>query len=334
MHFIKSFFSHLFAIIIFFIILFLSSTSIVRNMLVHDTISNTISETNYIDEIIKEQSSEYEGMEEIWEYIDIENIITEYLTNKILYELKLINEEPKINLDQLNEEIATGIESYIDDQIDSYTGGLNSYLEGVGIDLGIEDEINKYINESIGIDLTNNEIIKEEDLDELYQTIDEAFIDLRESTYFYEVLDIIYNNTLRIILIIVVIVLYIIISLINWNAVTGLSYMIAPLAINAFIFLIAFIASISIDVSGTKEAAAINYLINEAGSRAFKQFIILLLITIVIIFLYYIGKILSIRISHKTGKTTLDTFFDDYNRDEVVKELQEAEEIIEIEEKE
>ena len=327
MHFIKSFFSHLFAVVIFFIILFLASTSIVRNMLVDSVVETAISRTNYMETIKAETSKENEAMEEIWEYIEIDDLINEYMADVILYKLNIITEEPKLNLEELNEKIAFGIERYIDDQIDSYTGGFNSYLENIGIDLGIDDKINDYINNNIGIDLTNNKIITEEDLEELYVEIDAAFKDIEESTYLYELLDIIYNDTLRIILIISAIVLTILICVINWNAVVGITYLIAPLAINSLIFLIGFVLSVSIEVSGRKEADAINYLINTAGAEALKQFIILLLITIFVIILYYIGKIISIKIAHKTGRTTLDTFFDDYNREEVIKEMQEDVEI-------
>lgn len=331
MHFLKSFFSHFLAILIFFIILFLVSTTIVRNLLVHSVLESVISETNYMDEVINESETKYEGMEEIWEYVEIEDLINDFLADEILYKLKIIDEEPKLDVDELNDRIATGIEAYIDDQIDSYTGGFNSYLENIGIDLGIDDKINDYINNSTGIDLTNKKIITEDDLEEIYTELDKAFADIEESTYLYELLDIIYNDTLRIVLIILGIVFTIIICVINWNAVVGISYLIAPLSINAIIFLIGFIISISVDVSGTSTSNVINYIINIIGAESLKQFVILLVLTIFIIFLYYIGKLLSIRISHKTGKTTLDTFFDDYNRDEVIKELQENEKIEEKE---
>ena len=51
------------------------------------------------------------------------------------------------------------------------------------------------------------------------------------------------------------------------------------------------------------------------------------MLTILVIVLYYAGKIMSIRIAHKTGKITLDTFFDDYNREEVIKDMQEEYEV-------
>ena len=327
MHFVKSFFSHLFAIIIFFIILFLASTTIVRNVLVDSVIETTLSRTNYMETIKTETSKENESMEEIWEYIEIDDLVYEYLADEILFKLKITEEEPKLNLEELNERIAYGIEKYIDDKIEEYTGGFNSYLENIGIDLGTEEKVNDYINNNIGIDLTNNEIITEEDLEELYVKVDEVFKDLEESTYVYEILDIVYNDTLRIILIVSAIVLTILICVINWNAVVGITYLIAPLALNSGLFLVGFVLSVSIDVSGRQEADAINYLINTTGAESLKQFIVLLLITIFVIILYYFGKIMSIRIAHKTGKTTLDTFFDDYNSEEVIKGMQEEYEV-------
>ncbi|MBQ7104621.1 MAG: hypothetical protein IJN90_02060 [Bacilli bacterium] len=325
MYFIKNFFSHLLAFIMFVIILFLVSTGIARSILTRNQIIYALEDSGYMEEAINEISSEYEGMEDVWEYIEIEDIINNYIADKILYELKRIDNEPKIDIDLLNERIAEGIELYIDDTVNEYTGGLSSIFENAGFD--ISDKISDYINNNTEIDLENNEIITEEDLEEIYKEIDKAFEEVRENKIIFKALDIIYNDTISIILVITLIVIYIIISLINFNAVTGLLYTIAPVSINALLTLILFITSLVVKVSGGIEANIVNYFIKEMGIISFKYFIILILITIIIIFSYFIGKYLSIFISHKTGKTTLDTFFDDYNREEVIREIEEKENI-------
>ena len=99
MYFIKNFFSHLLAFIMFFIILFLVSTGIARNILTKDKIIFALEDSGYMEEAITEMSSEYEGMEDVWEYIEIEDIINDYIADKILYELKRIDNEPKIDID-------------------------------------------------------------------------------------------------------------------------------------------------------------------------------------------------------------------------------------------
>lgn len=323
MYFIKSLFSHILSFFIFLILLFLLSTNITKSLITKSQITMALEDSKYFEEVKKEMSKEYKEMEDIWQYIDIEDIINDYISDKILYELKRIEKEPKIDIDLLNERIADGIELYIDNTLNDYTGGLSSIFEQNGYD--ISSQIYDYINKNTDIDLENNKIITEEDVVEIEKELDEAFKEIRENEMLFKTLDIIYNDTLQIILIISLIVIYIIISLINFNAVTGLLYLIAPFAINALIMLIVFIASTIIKVEGGVEANIINYFISEIGIIAFKYFVVLLLIDIVIIFIYFIGKNLSIFISHKTGKTTLDTFFDDYDRDEVIKQMEELE---------
>jgi hypothetical protein len=81
----------------------------------------------------------------------------------------------------------------------------------------------------------------------------------------------------------------------------------------------------NLNFTGSYEASALNYLTQKASSVSFEYFFIFLLLTIIMCFLYYIGKHINILISHKTGKTTLDTIFDDYDSEEVVKQLQQKE---------
>jgi hypothetical protein len=81
----------------------------------------------------------------------------------------------------------------------------------------------------------------------------------------------------------------------------------------------------SLRFEGGLPVNALTYITEEASKISLKYFIIFLVITISVIVLCFVGKYISILISHKTGKTTLDTIFDDYDSEGVVKQIQERE---------
>ena len=76
-----------------------------------------------------------------------------------------------------------------------------------------------------------------------------------------------------------------------------------------------------------------NFIKDMVSEISLKYFIIFISLTLLSIVVYFIGKKLNIKISHKTGKTILDTFFDDYDSDEVVKKINEEESMENKEEK-
>lgn len=328
MYFLKNFFSHILAIIFFIAVFLLSGTFAVRELITHDHLYNALEKTNYMDEIeFKEGSKEQQQIsQELLEYVEIEDIINHYVADKVLYEFNIIDTEPKIDIDELNSRLATALEEYLDDKIDEYSGGLNSFLEENGIDLKIKDKVENYINNNTSIDLTNEKIITEKDLEDIYKKTDDMFLEVKEGTYLQEIINIIYNDKLPIILILVIIATFTLISLINFNILTGLLYTIAPFAINTIIYLVGFYGLKEIKFTGGIEVEALNYFKEAASSISFICFILFILLTITVCLLYYIGKHINILISHKTGKTTLDTIFDDYDSEGVVKKLQEQDE--------
>ena len=325
MNLIKNFSSHLLAFIFFISLLIFSGTSAIKDLITHDNIYYALENTNYLEEIKFNENIDTEMSKELLEYIEIKDIIDHYIADKVLYEFNIIEKDPKINIDELNKRIALGIEKYIDAKLDEYSGGLNSILQDNGFDLGIKDKIEEYIDNNTSIDLSNNKIVTEKDLEVVYQEVDKKFEEVKEDTYIKEIIDIVYNDTLLVISLVCIIVTFILISLINFNILTGILYIIAPLAVNTLIFLVGYYGLKELKFTGGIEAAPLNYLVKEASDISFLYLLLFILLTTAAGFLYYIGKHINILISHKTGKTTLDTIFDDYDSEEVVRELQEKE---------
>lgn len=325
MNLLKNFSSHLLAIIFFISVFIFSGISAVKDLVTHDNIYYALEETNYLDEIKLNENIDTEMSKELLEYIEIKDIIDHYIADKVLYEFNIIETNPKINVDELNKRIAEGIEEYIDVKLDEYSGGLSSILQDNGFDLGIKDKIEEYINNNTSIDLSTNQIVTEKDLEVVYKEVDKKFEEVKESTYIKEIVDVVYNDALPIVSLICILVSFILISLINFNILTGVLYIIAPLVINTMIYIVGYYVLNNLKFTGGIEATLLNYLIKEASSITFLYLLLFILLTTATVFIYYIGKHINILISHKTGKTTLDTIFDDYDSDEVVRELQERE---------
>lgn len=324
MNFLKNFFSHVLAIIFFCAVLVLGVTTAVKELITHENVYTAIEKTNYWEEMISVQGTplEHKISDELLEYLKIEDIINHYATDKILYELNAIDEEPKIDIDLLNERLAEGIEKYLDEKLDEYTGGLNSFLINNGIYF-LKDKVEDYVEDKTSIDLTNKKIITEKDLENIYDDMDRVFSKVKNGTYIKEIFDIVYNDKLPVISIVCIVASVILISLINFNILTGISYTITPLALNAATYFIGYAGLKSLKFEGGLPVNALTYLTEKATKISLNYFIILLILTIVAIILYFVSKYISILISHKTGKTTLDTIFDDYDSEDVVKQIQE-----------
>lgn len=327
MYFLRNFFSHVLAIIFFISVLVLSGTYAIKELITHNNIYYALNEIDYQDTIKSNfKDLDIEISDNIIEYIKINDLINHYISDKFLFEFNLIKNNPQVDIKELNNRLAEGIELYIDEKIYEYSGGLSSFLEQNGLDLGLKEQIEDYISNNTSINLSNNEIIKEKDLEKIYNEIDKKFADLKEDTYILEIINIVYNKNLPIILLIIIFVTFTLISLTNFNVLTGVLYTIAPLAITTIIYLIGYYALDKVNFTGGIEAPALNYLTKDASSISLIYFIFFILLTALSIFIYYIGKHINILISHKTGKTTLDTIFDDYDSEGVVKKIQEQEE--------
>lgn len=326
MNVLKTFFSHVLAAILFCAVLYLSLTTAVKQLITHDTVSTAIEKTNYWEEMISVQGTplEHKISDELLDYLEIEDIINDYATDKILYELGAVTKEPEIDINLLNERLAEGIEKYLDEKLDEYTGGLNSFLIDNGIYF-LKDKVQDYVEDKTSIDLTNKKIVTEKDLDNIYDDMDRIFRKVKNSTYIQEVSDLVYHDTLPTISIVTIVVTIILLALINFNILTGILYTITPLSLVTVTYILAYSGLKSLRFEGGLPVNALTYITEEASKISQTYFIIFLIITISVIILCFVGKYISILISHKTGKTTLDTIFDDYDSEGVVKQIQERE---------
>jgi len=314
MHSIKSLLSHLLAFILFISILLLSSTNAIKDLLTHHHVFGALQEINYTElvKINNLTNEEEKTFKELLSYIEYKDIIDDYLADKVLYELNIIKDEPKINLEALNEALIIGIEKFIDEKIYEYTSGLSSIIENTTIDSALREFINKIINDKTSIDLSNNQIITEEKIQPLYEEIDKMMVELKEDTYIVDIINVIYNDIIPLITIIMIITSIILLGIINRNVKT-IAYMIAPIVSNALIFLIGHYFLESLKFKGGIEINALNYLTREAGDITFIYSIIFIGLSIAVIYLYnYVKKLLIYR-SNKKEEVPVDTITSNYD---------------------
>ncbi len=324
---IKSFISHLLAFIFFVALIFLSATFLVKNLLSRDQIYKTLEESEIYEEIINDKSitSSMKIPSDLLNYVKLDDIFYNYATDRFLYEATITKDKPTIDLKVLNERLAVGVEDYIDAKVIEYTGAISSWLKDLGLDLKIEEQVKEYLEHNSTIDFSKNQYISEKDLDDVYKAIDDALIDVKESTYVFDILEIIYNNNYQMLAIGVMIGSLLLIALINFNVISIFAYTIAPFIVTSIIYFILYIVAKNIDFSGNVSVKILNILIDDLSVACLKYFVIFIVLCIVCGFLYYIIKHLNIAISHRSGVATLDTVFDDYNREDVVKEITDRE---------
>ena len=328
MEIVKSFLSHILSIIFFVAVMFLSVTIISKEVLNHNTVYNALEESGLLEEALKNNETLKNAHipEELLDYVEIDDIVYNYVTDKFLFEAKVISEEPTIDRKLLNERLGNGLEKYIDEKINKYTGGISSLLKDAGIDLGLEDKVKEYIENNTSIDLTNNEIVKEKDLEAIYKYADDVIADVREDSFAFEIIEVLIDGQNQMLAIAIMVGSLLLIALINFNIASLFAYSIAPLIIASIIFILLYFASSFINFSGSFTASIINFIIDKVGILSFKYFMVFLLLAIFDGLFYYIVKHLSILISHRRGVTTLDTVFDDYNSEAVVQEINSREE--------
>jgi len=295
MYFLKKLLSHFLGFIIFFSILVLVGISLTKEIITYDNVHIAVEKSNYWEEIITKSSSSYSDIVMAWDYIEMDHIFNKYLIEKILYELKISNQSPIIDLNQLNKKIEDGIEKY-------YHNNINE-------------------ENNISVDLNKEEIITQEDIDTFYKEIDKVFLEIENRTYIMEIFEIIYLDDLTEILIITIVISFVLIALINFNVINALLYTITPITINSIFCFALYSLTKKIQINSDISEETIAYIINKIQNVTLKYFLILLISCIIVIITYFIGRMINIHISHKTGKTTLDTIFDDYDSDRVVDEI-------------
>lgn len=325
MYFIKNFLSHVLAIILFIGVLFFTITLLTKELITYDNIYQALEKSELLDAAIQKNNNlkQLNLSEELLQYVEIDDLFYHYVSNKFLYEAKIIEKDLDMNIEILNQRIASGLQKYIDDKY--VNDDLDLFLKENNIDTDIKEEIEKYIERNISIDFSDNKYITYEEVNVLYDYVEDSILDVRDRSYIFELIEIVSDKKIQLISLIATVASFLLIAIINFNIVTAIVYTIAPFAINAIIYLIAFLVSSNLQFTGNLTAEVINFIKDIVSEISFKYFIIFILLTFLSTILYFIVKKLNIKISHKTGKTTLDTFFDDYDSDEVVKKLNEEE---------
>lgn len=320
---LKGFISHLLAIVLMLAIIFLTGSSISREFLTYDNLYKAMDDANLLEEVINDVAlSKGIGVpKEIYDYIKVDDIVYDYVTNYALYDVNIIEERPTIDSKVLNERLARAIEKFIDDNIVKYEDDIDAFLKEQGLDIEFKEIIEDYIVEKKAIDFSKIQYINDKELEFVYDYVDEQVDKLEEQTIAFDLVRFITNKDYYNYSIWVVAGCLILITLINLSLLPTLSLSIAPLALASILYLAIYLFASNVNFSGGLVADIVNPFIAVMKELSLKYFIVLIVLTLIVVILYFIFKKIKIAISHKKGVATLDTVFDDYNSDEVVKEI-------------
>ncbi len=320
---LKGFISHLLAIVLLLAIIFLTGSSISREFLTYDNIYKAMDDANLLEEVINDVAlSKGIGVpKEIYDYIKVDDIVYDYVTNYALYDVNIIEERPTIDSKVLNERLARAIEKFIDDNIVKYGDDIDTFLKEQGLDIDFKEVIEDYIIEKKAIDFSKIQYINDKELEFVYDHVDEQVDKLEEQTIAFDVVRFITNKDYYNYSIWIIAGCLILITLINLSLLPTLSLSIAPLALTSILYLAIYLFASNVNFSGGLAADIANPFIAIIKDLSSKYFITLIVLTLIVVILYFIFKKIKIAISHKKGVATLDTVFDDYNSDEVVKEI-------------
>lgn len=323
MELLKSFISHLLAIVLMLAIIFLTGSSLSREFLTYDNLYNAMDKANLLEEVIDDVAlSKGIGVpKEIYDYIKVDDIVYDYVTNYALYDVNIIKERPTIDSKVLNERLARAIEKFIDDNIVKYEDDIDAFLKEQGLDVDFKEIIEDYILEKKAIDFSKIQYINDKELEFVYDYVDEQVDKLEEQTIAFDVVRFVTNKDYYNYSIWIIVGCLILITLINLSILPTLSLSIAPLALTSVLYLAIYLFASNVNFSGGLVADIVNPFVTIVKGLSSKYFIILISLTSGVVVLYFIFKKIKIAISHKKGVATLDTVFDDYNSDEVVKEI-------------
>ena len=318
---VKKIFSFIFAFIFTIAVLFLSATFFAKELITRDNIYNALEESDIMKEAMQNNSIliSIAIPDELLDYIEIDDLIYGYIADLTLYELEINDEVPTIDLIELNDRVVEGLDKYVDEKLDSMTGGLSSYFDLTEI----KNQIIAYLEQNTDLDLRNAQILSESDLQKIYEYSTSSIDEIKDSTYLFELAIMFFSEEAQIIALVVIIISFILIALINFNIVTALIYTTASFAISAITYFIVYIVSQNLNFDGRLGAKIINIFMDKIGDISIKYILIFLVLTFFTAILFYLGKKINIFINHKKGITTLDTVFDDYDREEVLKEMHE-----------
>jgi len=312
---IKNFLSHFLALIFFISMLLFTLTCLAREIITYNNLYNALEDSRLLENEFKTNSKlkELNISEDLYSYIEIEDLLYEYFTNRFLLEANLIDKKPVIDKIKINERIAIGLEKYIDNKLKETNIDINENIKNLELDKNVLKEVQKYIEDKTKIDLSNSEYISNREVKYIESYADEIIEDIRESTYVFDIIDVISNNTYITIYIIAIIVSLVLIALINLNIIPAISLLIMPILIHLIIYVAIVFASMFINLGGNAITLIINSLIDEVSVVAFKYFIIFIGLLLLVLMLQLIAKLIYAKILKKKGITTEDNVLDDYD---------------------
>lgn len=315
MNYFKNFFSHLLSILFFIGLLLLSLTCLSRELITYDNVYESLEDSKLLKSELNTNSKlrELKLPEEIYNYIEIEEELYGYFTNRFLLEAKLIDKEVSIDKDNLNKNIAIGLEKYIDDKLKEKDIDINETIDNLEIEEDIKIIVKEYALNKTKIDLENNEYITDHKIKYIEKYADEIIEDIKDSTYVYDIIDVLFDNTYTTIYIIVIVLSLVLIALINLNIIPAFSLAVIPLLINVIIYIVIIIAALFINIGGSYISLIINSLLDEVSVIAFKYFTIILGALLFALFSQLISKLIYGKILKKKGITTEDNVLDDYD---------------------
>jgi len=323
MYFIKSFLSKVLTLVLFLATTGLFLITFVRGFITQSNLRAILIESDAYGLFIDENNFfENNGIpKEMISYADLDEVMTDYVVNKVYYEITKKGVKPTLNVEVLNEQISQGFQTYLDDQVANHISDLDNYLEQNGFNQSFRSKALAYVKSHEDISIKNNEIINNQSIEKIIGEVDDAINKVYEHSYVMDAFSVIYNSKYLLIMAVIIILSLILIALINFNIISMFTHAAVSFSIETIIFATLYLLSINVNFRGNDYAAVLNALLPKLAQHISLYLIINFVITVVCIILWRITKHLNIVISHKRGVATLDTIFDDYDSEEVVEEI-------------
>ena len=305
---IKVFISYLLTIVVIISLTFFLINSFIYSSINYKNINESLTKNriNYLS-IGKVTVSD-----ELYNYLDIDDVVNDYIANKTMYELGMVEKNPKMDKNLINKKIKKGLDDYINYRLSQAEGELNTILDKTGINNQIKDTIIDELDKKYDIDYKSSEIVNDKNLEKAYNDIDKTVYEYKD---YLNIIKIFTNKEYKRIALILVVVSLLLIAIVNFNIIAIFAYVIIPLIINIILLTGTLIASCNINFSGNDLAKILNDIMKSIFTTAIEYLVVLVIVLFVDIIIYFIIKNINIVKSHKKGKATLDTLFDDYYKD-------------------
>lgn len=305
---IKVFISYLLTIVVIISLTFFLINSFIYSSINYKNINESLTKNriNYLS-IGKVTVSD-----ELYNYLDIDDVVNDYIANKTMYELGMVEKNPKMDKNLINKKIKKGLDDYINYRLSQAEGELNTILDKTGINNQIKDTIIDELDKKYDIDYKSSEIVNDKNLEKAYNDIDKTVYEYKD---YLNIIKIFTNKEYKRIALILFVVSLLLIAIVNFNIIAIFAYVITPLIINIILLTGTLIASCNINFSGNDLAKILNDIMKSIFTTAIEYLVVLVIVLFVDIIIYFIIKNINIVKSHKKGKATLDTLFDDYYKD-------------------